>query len=242
MKRSGSLIDACADKKARIGRTDGFPVFAKGTVEIKLSEDPKYRYQFHKAVLERSSVWFVESIGQPFVESGPVPNTGRICYRYVLHALNDTDEPLLTRVSLAAPDTFESIKTEEKYVIFDLDSEVPLGDTVGDEADAAVSSRAHIESGKVKREQSESSVVVIESVETSSETVVKRSVTELEKEAVMRARKAQQCRLEAYNNLFLTFYSIPPQVAASDISLALQQCEALVKLAELYECLSIGHR
>jgi hypothetical protein len=98
MKRSGCLIDAYVDKKARIGRIDGFPVFAKGTVGIKLSEDPKYQYQLHKAVLERNSVWFMESIDQPFVESGPVLNAGRIFYCYVLHAPNDTDEPLLTRV------------------------------------------------------------------------------------------------------------------------------------------------
>ncbi|KAF8863812.1 hypothetical protein BDZ45DRAFT_583198, partial [Acephala macrosclerotiorum] len=45
--------------------------------------------------------------------------------------------------------------------------------------------------------------------------------------------------LEAYNNLFLTYYSQSPVIDASDIEVALKQTEQLVDVASIYGSLPI---
>ncbi|KAH0537374.1 hypothetical protein FGG08_005816 [Glutinoglossum americanum] len=242
MKRSGDPVDSFpTGKKTRSRKIDEFPVFSKGTVEIKLSEDPAYQYQLHRAVLDRSSIWFLESIGQPFVESGPTPKSGRILYRYILLALKDTDEPLLTRVSLAASPALKPTNAENHIAVIKPDPGVFPEAIISGEV-TNTSSNADTALSKTKRERSSSSVILIDSIEptgTPLRSAVKRNAVELETETFDRAKKAYQCRLEAYNNLFLTFYNIAPQIATSDISRALTQCDALVRLAELYDCLNI---
>ncbi|KAI9772925.1 MAG: hypothetical protein M1840_008807 [Geoglossum simile] len=241
MKRTRSQPDLPhADKRVHIKDHDSFPVYAKGTVEIQLSEDSAHHYRLHKAVLGRGSVWFMETLNQPFVEAGPTQNSGRVLYRYILHANGGNDEPLLTRVSLVDPPTVEPIKSEEEDTTMHMlpsrpPSEAPTGANPTDVA----SSTVNLTSGTTRRGRSESSVIIIDSVETSSRDIVRRDVVEVEAEVKARAKRAQQCRLEAYNNLFLVLYSQEPQISTTNIRIALGQCEALVRLAELYRCLNI---
>jgi hypothetical protein len=101
------------------------------------------------------------------------------------------------------------------------------------------SSTVNLASGTTRREQSEASIVIVDSVETSSRNIIRRDVVEVKAEAKARAKRAQKCRLEAYNNLFLVLYSQGPQISTANIRIALGQCEALVRLAELYGCLNI---
>ena len=66
---------------------DAFPYFTKGLVSIILHpNDPKYHYKLHRAVLERNSGWFLDSMSEllpgediSYLKSGQVGS-----FKYVL--------------------------------------------------------------------------------------------------------------------------------------------------------------
>ncbi|KAI9784968.1 MAG: hypothetical protein M1839_001164 [Geoglossum umbratile] len=237
MKRIGSQIDLpYTGKRACAGNRDSFPIYSKGTVEVILSEDPAHYYRLHKGLLERSSVWFTESLSQPFVEAGQILYSERVRYRYILCAGKESDEPLLTRVSLVDPPIAELIKLEEAFTTTPVLTPSPPVEGLTSSKLTTVTPGTV---GTTKRPDSECSVIIIESVEIASRDIVRRNAIEIEAEIKARAERAQQCRLEAYNNLFLALYNHEPQIATTSVRIALGQCEVLVRLAEIYGCLGV---
>ncbi len=94
----GKRTRATNDTDATVA--DGFPRWMKGTVWIHLSDDPKYQYQLHKAVLERTSTWFLEELRKNIDESSKVaveaPKEG-VKFRFVLEHVGNGGEPTLVR-------------------------------------------------------------------------------------------------------------------------------------------------
>ena len=77
-----------------------FPRWSKGTVWIHLSDDARYQYQLHKAVLERTSTWFGEELRKKVDDSATVaveaPRQG-VTYLFVLENDVHGGQPTLIR-------------------------------------------------------------------------------------------------------------------------------------------------
>ena len=77
-----------------------FPRWLKGTVWIQLTDNPRYQYQLHKAVLERTSTWFGEELRKKIDESGTVaveaPSQG-VKYMFILEDGINGGLPVLVR-------------------------------------------------------------------------------------------------------------------------------------------------
>ncbi|KAI9781524.1 MAG: hypothetical protein M1839_005939 [Geoglossum umbratile] len=237
MKRIGSQSDLShTGKRACAGNRDSFPIYSDGTVEVIVSEDPAHYYRLHKAPLEGSSVWFTESLSQPFVEAGQILDSEQVRYRYILCAGKEGDEPLLTRVSLVDPPNAELIKLEEAFTTTPvLTTSPPVEGLTSSELTTVTPGTV----GTINRSASECSVIIIGSREIAAPDVGRHNTIEIEAEIKARAERIQKRRLEAYNNLFLALYNHEPQIATTSIRIALGQCEFLVRLAELYGCLGV---
>jgi hypothetical protein len=67
--------------------------------------------------------------------------------------------------------------------------------------------------------------------------IIQRSAAALSEPAAVTGPPIELC--EAYNNLFLIFYSKPPAISSTSISVALGQCEALISIASRLDCLPV---
>lgn len=79
---------------------NGFPRWTKGTVWIHLSEDPRHQYQLHKAVLERTSTWFLEELRKNIDHSAKIPveaPSEGVKFQFVLEQVGDDGELVLVR-------------------------------------------------------------------------------------------------------------------------------------------------
>jgi len=110
MKRTASGVSGMASQApSKHSRTshepassaeNGFPRWSKGTVWVHLSDDPRYQYQLHKAVLERTSTWFSEELRKKIDDSATVvvdaPRQG-VKYLFVLERDADGGGLVLVR-------------------------------------------------------------------------------------------------------------------------------------------------
>lgn len=97
MKRTASGVSGMASQApSKHSRTshepaalaeNGFPRWSKGTVWVHLSDDPRYQYQLHKAVLDRILTRFSEQLTKKMDDSATVivdaPKQG-VKYLFVL--------------------------------------------------------------------------------------------------------------------------------------------------------------
>ncbi len=73
----------------------------------------------------------------------------------------------------------------------------------------------------------------------SPNTMVNTSLKESSAEAHQKDEARRNRYLTAYNNLFLIYYNQPPEICSTNIDTALEQCEALIKVAECYGSLFV---
>ncbi|KAI9826931.1 MAG: hypothetical protein M1832_005870 [Thelocarpon impressellum] len=218
---------------------DAFPRFHKGSVSILLSADPKFQFQFHRAVLERNSKWFSASLDAVIEE--PVAGAqakvdlpgahGAAKLRFVLEKVERRDEPMLVRKPLV----------ENVFGVHGPAPELIAGSTSTLGAELFPPS---------PKSMAEDSAIPVPSLSCHATTtggpttgrtpsLVKPEPDEEKgEEAGRKAEEAQQRRLEGYNNLFLTYYNMAPRIEPKDIGVALEQCETLIRLATLYDSLA----
>ncbi|KAI9878391.1 MAG: hypothetical protein M1830_001021 [Pleopsidium flavum] len=240
LSTAGDTIRQAPGKRTRTSNdthtnvVDGFPRWMKGTVWIHISDNPKYQYQLHKAVLERTSTWFLEELRKNIDESGKVaveaPKEG-VKFNFVLECSGNDHEPLLaleTKGNAAAgigPRRVNIVPMspnatqDSSHGQFSSTGTIDLS-SPGPEVPPAVKAEQKEEPNQPSKELDDLSLLKAALAEQKAEERSNRCVT-------------------AHNNLFRIYYNHTPDISTTNIDTALDQCEALVKVAEMYGSLYV---
>ncbi|KAI9681778.1 MAG: hypothetical protein M1829_000523 [Trizodia sp. TS-e1964] len=239
--------------------SDVFPMFSKGTVFISVSEEPKYEYQLHKAVLERSSTWFYNSFRGPAPEEPAIrkrdlqtePMKTNIRFRFILEDAAELAGQVLVRKPLHKNRVLPADPISVTIIDLSDDSSDPINTPILQPSDTTAETSCQ---PKEEPEANHSNTHLLTPEKTPAEGV-KEEVTEKEKndpeiktsqeaeEAAIRnlqeAEEARRERLKAYHNLFLCYYNQAPEITSQDINTTLSQALALVEVATLYDSIHI---
>ncbi|KAI9791995.1 MAG: hypothetical protein M1816_003264 [Peltula sp. TS41687] len=238
IKRKGNPLPSSApSKRMRTGgldttANDSFPRFSKGTVRIYLSPESKHQYKLHKAVLERNSSWFNQSFeaweDMTLEDKGNSIRGNRALdgakYYYVLERPEGDEDCCLSFAEAIAimskPQSSSPAELKHENLTSTLQPGIKALESVVSEYLSGISTDMADPNTILRADASKQ-----KSIENSS---------------------PAEHVLEAYNNLFLSYYNISPKLCTDDINAALSQGELLTKIAEEYNSVStirayVGH-
>jgi hypothetical protein len=151
-----------------------------------------------------------------------------------------------TMISSSGNEETQVSATTSELEVFNHQEEIPLLDSANTGLEDPTEDSAKSEDNSAKTEENKSSVIkstsTLETAQMSAEpsahhAIIRQEITSPLKPLPATGPPIELC--EAYNNLFLIFYSKPPIISTTSISVALKQCEDLISVAKPLRSLSV---